>query len=241
MCMLNLHVDESFNGKNGMYFVSGFLGNRDQWREYVSCWENARKPFKSLHVSECRLGSERGLKRYKIVLQRLGNVPSQCGLIPMAGSICRNDYGHKIRGTVLSVLMEGYVLAILTLLDEVKMHIPPDERLEILFEANTAHAEYRERAMILWSTMNSTSSGVPILMRWSSMPKGILTEAADYLCYALQQREWDDTSQKARLTSPILSNEPLWRHTGREEVSHWLDELRRTRTRTGDLREAKLI
>ncbi len=239
--MLKLYVDESSNDNSGMYFVAGFLGDEGQWTSYVERWKEERKPFKSLHASECRLGSRRGLARYKTVLERLGKVPEQCKLIPVAGSICRNDYAQQIKGTVLTVLMGGYVLAILALLDEVKMHIPPDERLEVWFETNVAHAKYREKAMVMWSEMHKTSSGTSVLVKWSSIPKGILTEASDYLCYALQQRESDDTSQKARLTAPILVNEPLWRHTGKEEVSHWLDELRRTRTRTGDLREAKLI
>ena len=239
--MLTLRVDESINDRSGLYIVAGFLGSEEQWQRYEEFWKKARRPLDSLHLSRLRLNSPNAPLRCEKVLQRLGAVPGECGLQPVAGSICREDYIHQVSGTALQPLMEGYVLAILTLLDGVATHIPLEESLSVVFEENTAQAALREKAMCFWKEGHIRPSGRSVLEQWSAIPKGTLTEASDYLCYALQQREADEASQKARLTAPILAEEPIWNHTGQEEVGRWLNELRRTRTRTGDLRETRLI
>lgn len=229
LCMLKLRVDESIDDRTGLCVVAGYLGNKRQWLEYVDAWCKARHPRKSIHVSGMRLGSKKAEKRYGDVLHRLGGVPEQCRLRAFSGSICRKDYQDKVSGTVLEVLMEGYVLAILALMDVVAENIHPNERIEVFFEEQETHAALRERAMISWRKLHRTKSGWSVLARWGSIPKGTLTEASDYLCYALQQYFSDPTSQKATLTAPILEQDIIGNHTSKETINEWLRFLSRTK------------
>jgi hypothetical protein len=226
LCMLKLRLDESFDENTGLCVVAGYLGNQRQWKDYVGAWRKELGNRKSIHVVELRLGSEKAPKRYGDLLRRLGGVPKLCGLRPFAGSICRKDYEHRISGTVLEVLMEGYVLSILALMDELAEHLGQNERVQVFFEEQEIHAVLRERAMITWRKRHRTSSDWSVLAQWGSTPKGTLTEASDYLCYALMQRSINSISQKAVLTSPILDAETcVWNHQGKEIVEQWLDNI----------------
>jgi hypothetical protein len=127
--------------------------------------------------------------------------------------------------------MEGYILAILALMDELAKHLAPSQRVKLYFEENEVHAALRERALIFWRKQNKTSSGWSVLAEWGSVPKGTLTEAPDYLCYALHHSHIDPNSQKAQLTVPILADPPIWNHTNKETVDKWLTAINATRTR----------
>lgn len=243
LCMLTINLDESLKDASGMYYVAGFMGNQAHWREYVREWRGALKPLRSIHVSELRLNSQHAPSRYKEILKTLGAIPGACGLTPVFGSICRNDYAARVAGTELQILMEGYVLAILALMDGIGRHLPRGERLQVFFEARESYAAIRDRAMIQWRKLHKTPAGWSVLERWGSIPKGTLTEAADYLCYAMHQRHADRDSQKARLTAPILATEPIGHHTSKEETQHWLNEIhktRRLRRLTPEIRKALL-
>lgn len=225
LCMLKLYLDESIDGGTGMCFVAGYLGTKRQWKDYVEAWRKELSPRKSIHVTELRLNSKQAPKRHGDLLRRLGGVPEKCKLRPFAGSICRKDYEDKVSGTALEVLMEGYVLAILGLMDELAKHLDRDERVEVFFEEQVIHASLRERAMTVWRKRYRTAAGWSVLARWGSVPKGILTEASDYLCYALQQLYIYPDSQKSTLTSPILVQDVMGHHTGKGEVDEWLRRM----------------
>lgn len=227
--MLSLRVDESKDDASGMCIVAGFLGNKLQWKEYVKAWVAGRGSRSSLHLKELHLGSKLAPRRWGAYLANLGAIPHQCGLRPFAGSICTSDYADKVAGTVLEVLMEGYVLAILALMDEVGSHISKGERVQVLFEENQTYAAVRERAMIYWRKTHKTPAGWSVLSGWGSRPKGTLTEASDYLCYALQQSCLDPESQKARLTAPILNPFPQINHTSQATVDSWLKKIASSR------------
>ena len=224
--MLRLNLDESIDNATGMCFVAGYLGDRKQWKDYVTVWRKELGQRESIHITRLRLGTKQAPRRYGDLLRRLGSVPEQSGLRPFAGSICRKDYESRISGTVLEILMEGYVLAILGLMDELAKHIHPNERVEVFFEEQVVHAALRERAMVEWRKRHRTAAGWSVLARWGSIPKGTLTEASDYLCYALQQRSIDAASQKAKLTSPILNARRCeWNHQGKAIVDDWFNML----------------
>lgn len=211
-----------------MHFVAGFMGRENQWKEYVRLWRDALRPRTSIHVSELRLNSRQAPKRYGRILEELAQIPGKCGLIPVFGSISRNDYAAMVQGTELQVLMEGYALAILALMDAVEPTLR-GERIKVLCESREVYAAIQARAMEHWSKTHRTAEGWSVLAEWGSIPKGTLTEAADYLCYALHQRHADSNSQKARLTAPILSRDLIGHHTGKAEVDYWLEQLRKTR------------
>ena len=229
LCMLKLIVDESIDDKTELCLVAGYLGNKRQWSDYVNAWCKERHPRKSLHVADMRLGSPQAPKRHGDLLSRLGIVPEKCGLRAFSGSICRKDYCNKVSGTVLEIMMDGYVLSILALMDVVAKNIHPNERVEVFFEEQEAHAVLRERAMIAWRKIHKTKSGWSVLARWGSVPKGTLTEASDYLCYALQQFFVDQTSQKAILTASILKQDIIGNHTSKETIDEWLRIVSSTR------------
>jgi hypothetical protein len=230
LCMLKIYLDESLDDATGMYFVAGFMGNSSQWEDYVGAWKEARNPVPAIHLKAMRLASPKAPKRWGGLLAELAPIPMQCGLIPVTGSICRSDYGNRVAGTVLEVLMEGYVLAIIALMDGVASHLPPGERIQVFFEENIKHAVQRERAMTFWRKRHKTPSGWSVLASWGSVPKGILTEASDYLCYALQQFYIDPDSQKSKLTASILDNSIIGNHNGANQVNSWLDNIAAIRT-----------
>jgi hypothetical protein len=124
--------------------VAGYLGKRKHWESYVKDWKHELRGRKSLHLAEMRLGSRRAKDKYGDLLKRIGNVPKRCGLKPFVGSICEQDYRHMVSGTALEVIMEGYVLSILVMLDGLVRHIPTGERLDVIFERQETYAVQRE-------------------------------------------------------------------------------------------------
>ena len=234
LCVLTVYIDENIDKASGKCIVAGYVGKSNDWEKYVVAWKEAMGKKKSLHLADMRLGSNYAPKKYEALLKGLAKVPKACGLKPFVGSICEKDYGHLVSGTVLESIMEGYVLAILALMDRIAAHLKPDERIEVVFEQRANGANQRERAMICWNSLphHRTSKGKPIVSKWSSMEKCSLTEASDYLCYALYHRELDRNSQKAVLTSPILDEQRYSRnHQGKEVVEKWLKELNAKRTK----------
>jgi hypothetical protein len=171
-----------------------------------------------------RLGSKRAKDKYGDLLKRIGNVPKRCGLKPFVGSICEQDHRRMVSGTALEVIMEGYVLAILAMLDGLVRHVSTGERLEVIFERQETYAAQRERALIHWQNTHRRKSGKSILAKWGSIDKSILTEASDYLCYALYQRSVDPKSQKSILTSPILEQNYSRYHVTKERAEGWIKD-----------------
>lgn len=226
--MLTIYLDESFNAKNGMCIVAGYLGKQKCWNKYVKAWKDARGTDRPLHLDKMRLAAKGAPKKYKDLLKRLALIPKDCGLKPFAGSICEQDYKYLVSGTVLEVIMPGYVLAILALMDGLFTHLRSDERVNVIFEQQVIYADQRERAMILWNSLpkHRISNGKPVVVKWSSIEKCALTEASDYFCYAMCQRDTDRSSQKAILTAPILDAQRYVRnHYRKETVEGWLKEI----------------
>ena len=120
--------------------------------------------------------------------------------------------------------MEGYVLSILAMMDGLVRHIPNGERLEVIFERQETYAVQRERAMTVWQNTHRRRSGESALAKWSSIDKSILTEASDYLCYALYQRSINPNSQKSVLTSPILEQKYSRYHVTKERAEGWIKD-----------------
>jgi hypothetical protein len=221
--MLNVYLDESFDETTGMYFVAGFAGSKSQWREFVPRWRAVLASYNrtSLHMVNLRLGSKAGL-RHGELLNRLGKIPPECGLTPVAGSICTAEYRHRLKGNALQILMEGYVLATVALLDGLGACVAP-EQVKIYFEELPRHTEQRRRAMQFWKARNRVPSGWSVIAEWDVIPKRIQLEAADYLCFAMQHRNTNRDSQKARLTASILTEPCIWNHTGKEVIERWFD------------------
>ena len=229
--MLSLYVDESLHEPTGLYIVGGFVGQENQWKQFSTRWRTELAPRLSLHTASLRLGAANAPKRHGEMLARLGKIPSDCGLVPIAGSVCRNDYLNRVSGTALEILMEGYVLAVLALLDELGARLPTGERVKVFFEEQHAHAEQLRRAMHFWKTRHRVPSGWSVVAEWGTLRKGPRLEPADYLCYALQQENIDPTSQKAVLTAPILTAPCIRNHNSKANLNGWLDYIYAKRVR----------
>lgn len=223
--MLTLYLDESFDSTTGMYIVGGFAGTRSQWRECTSRWKAVLAAYNrtSLHMAELRLGARKASHRHKTMLSQLGAIPTQCGLFPVAGSVCKADYRHRIEGSALEVLMEGYVLAVIALLDGMRQWLPRGQQVTIHFEEQLGNAEQRRRAMQFWKTKHRVPSGWSVIAKWDVISKRTQLEAADFLCYAMQQRNTNPASQKALLTASILTEPCMWCHTAKEAIEGWFN------------------
>jgi hypothetical protein len=229
--MLSLYADESLHEPTGMYVVGGFIGHEKQWKAFCTRWRSQLAPRSSLHMASLRLGTTNAPKRYGDLLARLGKLPSECGLVSIAGSVCRNDYLPRVSGTALEILMEGYVLAAIALLDELGARLQTGERVKVFFEEQHAHAEQLRRAMQFWKTRHRVPSGWSVVAEWGALRKGTRLEPADYLCYALQQERIDPTSQKAILTAPILAATCIRNHNSAANLNGWLDYISARRVR----------
>jgi hypothetical protein len=234
--MLTIYLDESVDDNNSLWVVGGYLGKKSNWKKYVPLWTKELVPLKSLHMKSLRLNSKQAKKRYGETLKRLGSVPKRCGLIPFAGSVRVNDYKSEVTGSVLEILMIGYAMAIISVIDEILEFLPRNERIEVIFEERTVYAEHMINVMKFIKSLpqHRTSRGKPVLAKWGAIEKSLLTEASDYLCYALLQREIDQTSQKAELTAPILESQPCnHNRRGKEDFLRSIDNVRKVRAMRG--------
>src|SRR6185437_9069940 len=126
-----------------------------------------------------------------------------------------SDYEDLVAGTISEKLMKGYIACLYPLVINTLRVIPPNERLELVFEEQK---EYEPFVGLMLSDMVSphpdkpdwmlTSDGLPKLVKWSFVPKGstILTDPADYFSYALLQLWRDKTSKRTEWCRPILGD-----------------------------------
>lgn len=205
------YFDESgAQSGEGFVVVAGFIGKRKDWKNYLKLWREELGPRKSLHMKKLRLGWPQAPKRYGDLLRRLGSVPHRANLKAFAGSVSTAHYAKRIKGTIAEIGLAGYEVALVAMVDAIleSKKIPRRDRIEFAFEdqkefavsrALTFHRLRREAGY-------KTHHGKSRVGKDSSMEKGPLLEASDYLAYAVLQHLLDSESQKAELTSPILSN-----------------------------------
>jgi hypothetical protein len=234
--MVTIYLDESCEESNGCWVVAGYLGNKDNWKKYLLAWPKALKPFKSpLHLKTLRLGSAAGARRCGPVLKRLGPIPVECGLRGFVGSAIEKEYRSKVVGTSLELLMGGYMMALMAVMDGVLDKIPQGERVEVIFEDQLTYAAERARAMAFLSRHPDyqTQAG-PVVAKWSSMPKGVLTDASDYLSYAFLKQLMDHKSKKAILCAPIVKQQKLvWVHRNVDDIERSVRFVKESRQASG--------
>jgi hypothetical protein len=100
--MLTLYLDETLSKEESLWVVAGYLGKKSNWRKYVPAWADALSPKNSIHLADLRLGSRNAKRRHGDMLERLGLVPKQCGLLPFAGSVIVRDYNLDVKDTSLA-------------------------------------------------------------------------------------------------------------------------------------------
>ncbi len=205
--MLTTYLDESGQESNDYVFIAGFLGNDDQWKQLAADWKNALGARKALHLSRLRWAYP---KRVEKVLNRLGPIPHQCGLEPLFGGVRVSDYADLVKGTIDERLMAGYIAALYPLVIQMLKVVPPNERVEIVFEAQERYEPFVHS--VLAKLMKGRSDyrfyapdGSPKLASWrfASKESTIFFQPADFFAYALTQIYRDTKSEKSKLCMAI--------------------------------------
>jgi hypothetical protein len=228
--MLTACLDESGHETKDWQFVAGFLGNEDQWKKFVPLWQAALGPQrKRLHMAELRWNKE----YTRQLLERLGPVPDQCGLVPVVGGVRVSDYEDLVAGSISEKLLKGYMACVYPLVLNVLRTVPSNERLELVFEDQKEYAPYTNTLLSAITGIADksdkkpdwmlTADGLPKLAKWSFVPKDstILTDPADYFSYGLLQAWRDKNSKRTRWCQPILNSgkgEGVGRIMRREEI-----------------------
>lgn len=201
------YFDESGEIRDGYVVVAGFVGKKRSWKEYVRQWRGVLKG-KPLHMKTLHLGSKIAERRWKNKLELLAAIPKDVGLRPFVGSVRTSDYRHLIKGTTADLVLAGYPVALISMVDAIlNSDLPRRDRIEFIFEVQKEFAVERERAFAFVRNMpeHNAHHGKSRIAKSSSIEKSILLEASDYLAYAVLCQLIDPNSQQANLTSPILS------------------------------------
>lgn len=222
--MYTAYLDETGQQTNGWVFVTGFLGNEEQWSQFVPHWKDGLGKRTKFHMHELRWKHP----RTKALLKRLGPIPESCGLKAVVGGVKYSDYQDLIAGSIVEKLSEGYIWCLFPLVLTMLKYIPSNERVELFFGPQD---RYRDRALDLLDffakeTLGDprfcTTHGLPKLAKWSFAPPGensIMFHPADYYASALAHVYHDKTSEKAQLCMPILdSNKWVGKILNREEI-----------------------
>ena len=209
---MRAYIDESGHEQKGWMFLAGFVGNNEQWTEFVPIWKEALGPQrKLLHMNQLRWKKDRTRR----LLERLGPVPSNCKLIPMLAGVRYQDYEDLVSGTPEQKLLKGYIACLAPMVIQTLRGIPKDETLELVFEEQQEYASLVDMSLAMaviaasqgepWS---QTPDGKPKLAKWGFVKKGstIMTDPADYLAFALREVWTNPKSQKARWCHPILKS-----------------------------------
>jgi len=189
--------------------IAGFLGNDDAWTALKEPWRIALGKRKALHMTELRWHGKSGT-RTKALLERLGPIPRECGLLPVWASVRISDYLDLVDDTILTkALSKGYVVAIQPLLAGILTYASLlDERVAVVFEQQDQFSEIALAIGNLFSAFDlfKTSDGLPRLCGIQFIPKesSPLTEPADYLAFQRLHNFRDPLSKKSAWCSSIL-------------------------------------
>jgi hypothetical protein len=225
------YFDESCEMGDGFVVVAGFVGRIANWKKYLKLWRKEMGDVHCLHLKEMRLGSTAGLRRYGDLLRRLGSVPRQANLHAFAGSVRTAPYASRIKGTIATIGLAGYNVALTAMLDAIleSRMLPKREKIDFIFEEQTEFTVHRAATIrgFRQAERYRTCHGESRVGKDSAMGKGPLLEASDYLAHAILQQLVNPDSQRARVTAPILeASKPLC-HTEvtKENVDDLLDQV----------------
>jgi len=225
--MICAYLDETGQHARDYVIVAGHIGYPSQWERFDLAWRNALgKQRTRLHMQALRWSSDSTQR----LLARLGSVPSDCGLKRLFGGVRVSDYEDLIPGSRAKKVINGYACAVLSVATSLLLcDVPDGERFELIFERQDRYWTY---AQVVLSTISQdpnpklrTKNGESKLAKWSSAQSGMRFDQADYLCYALLQRQRDQGSRKAAWCSPILESgseigQIMTRDAIREAVLH---------------------
>lgn len=209
--MLTAYIDESGYGDKDVIVLGGFIGTDDQWDQCRQEWTAALGKRQSLHMKALRWGNT---SRIKTLLDRLGSIPHHCGLMPVWASIRVFDYSDLMDDSTFGRLLQhGYFICAqylgLKMLEYAQMQ---NETIMIYFEHNDHFAPLLPPVIVFYGKLFQfiTTDGRPCVAGAEMIKKkdSVLTQPADYLCYARLQEMRDPHSMRSHLCSPILTSQP---------------------------------
>lgn len=209
--MLTAYLDESGHETKEWVFLAGFLGAEADWMEFAPKWKAGLGQRKSLHMSELRWK----LPRTKKLLERLGPIPEEAGLIPVLGGARFADYEDLVSGTTEEKTLKGYMSCLFVLVISILRFVPDDQRVMLIFEQQKEYQPFADLALRIFAdpilgptSCNLTLDGKPKLAHWGFVPKGstIMTDPADYFAFALREHHTNGGSKKDQWCSPILKS-----------------------------------
>jgi hypothetical protein len=235
--MMYAYIDESGQEGDDWMVVGGFFGSEEQWADFVPKWQAALGPQrKSLHVTELRWT----MPYNRLLLERLGPVPTGCGLRRMIGAVRFADYADLVPD---NVKMKGYTTALRPLIVQILKAVPSTDRIEFVFEQQNEYAGAVSELMEFFSRpghpYRETADGLPKIAGVSFEPKSSapMMHAADYLAFAMRCWCLDRTSLKSQWTQSILLSDgaEAWGHV------YSRDEIRTMVMRTNDAYAAGVL
>ena len=148
--MLTVYLDESMESGDSHVVVAGFMGNKLAWVKCVRNWRRVLKKHgrTSIHMKELRLK-----ERHRGMLKSLGEIPANCGLRLIFGSVNVGAYKPAITGTVMEVASAGYIYAFQIAILSALWSVPEGQRLEVICEAQKEFNDRRDNVCIVSSLM----------------------------------------------------------------------------------------
>jgi len=201
------YFDESAEQGDGYVVVAGFIGKKRNWRSFRERWVEVTGG-EPIHLKEMRLGSNKAPRRYGKLLSNLALIPAGTGLRPFVGSVKTSDYAGSVRGTVAELVLKGYPIALLAMVDGIlNSDFSKRDRIEFIFEQQIEFDTARSRVFefLISDPAYRTHHNKSRIAKYSVSERSVLLEASDYLAYAVLQQLIDSSSQKAALTAPLLA------------------------------------
>jgi hypothetical protein len=118
-----------------------------------------------------------------------------------------SDYVDSVKGTVAELILRGYPIALLAMVDGIlNSDLPKKDRIEFVFEQQIEYEVSRARVFryLMCDPNYRTHHSKSRIAKHRSQERSIMLEASDYLAYAVLHQLIDPSSQKATLTSAIL-------------------------------------
>jgi hypothetical protein len=142
--LLSVYLDESMEPNDGYVVIAGFVGNKSAWVKCGRRWRREIGTKGPLHMNELRGWDT---DRNKVFLERMGSIPSACGLSLVYSSVRVSDYRDLLAGTISELANEGYIMGLRILVVRLLQWLPPGQRLEVICETQNAFAARREFAL----------------------------------------------------------------------------------------------
>ena len=206
--MLTAYLDESRHDDPSSYMVvAGFWGKKEQWEALAADWIVSLGNRKSLHMKTLRLNSERGAKRARAFLPKMGALPHKHGLTPTYCAVKTGDYIDLVVGTYLKAQLPGYVICLTGVMQQMSRRISGAESIKLVCEMQQRYQGVATNSFVQVARADPLSrpnrpyfSGIEFIPKNSS----VLTQPSDFLAYAVAEWRANPSSPKMQLCMPIL-------------------------------------